>query len=612
MEIPNNITKGDLQKASDRIISEGIPNNAHSSTYDVLYENELLPAKLIVSYANIYANGKELERTSFKGGKGTECFNLLEKNGFQIIEKSKFYPELIKFLEQSQTNNLKYGHYIREYKGLKVKVSFGQGTPARITWITFLRDDQTASNGIYPVYLFYKKLNLLILSYGISETNVPQLTWDIDDSIPTIMSYFADHNYDKPYRYGNSFVNKVYDANNLPNENTINSDLDKILSKYKNEKQELKKPETMESTDVKVDTSKYDNILTAIQTKPFILLAGLSGTGKSRIVRELAYKTCNEPALRNRNRPGNYELITVKPNWHDSSELLGYVSRISGEKYISTMFIKFIVKAWKYENTPFFLCLDEMNLAPVEQYFAEYLSIIETRNNSNGMVSSDPILDSNQIGENNFKELLNELGISNDSYPELYEQFLNEGIQIPNNLVVMGTVNMDETTHSFSRKVLDRAMTIEMNKVDLRGGLLKSEDDLSYLENPIPYDSVIGDKIFGYEVYQELDKRHEVLNYLEELNEVLNGSPFKVAYRVRDEFLIYIYYHLKKSNNLNLALDNLTFMKVLSRIEGDEGRVNSVLMQLKDLFEEKGFENSLEKVIEMKTKLDYGYTSFWS
>lgn len=120
---------------------------------------------------------------------------------------------------------------------------------------------------------------------------------------------------------------------------------------------------------VKSNNGSEMNILTAIKTKPFILLAGISGTGKSRLVRTLAYKTCEKLELRqDPKKPGNFELIPVRPNWHDSSELMGYVSRINGEKYITTSFLQFIAKAWKNIETPFFLCLDEMNLAPVEQY----------------------------------------------------------------------------------------------------------------------------------------------------------------------------------------------------------------------------------------------------
>ncbi len=136
----------------------------------------------------------------------------------------------------------------------------------------------------------------------------------------------------------------------------------------------------------------YRRELCAIKTKPFIIVAGISGTGKSRLVRTLAYKTCFLKNLQNDNRPGNFELIKVKPNWHDTSELIGYVSRINGPSYVVPSFLKFIIKAWRYPQIPFFVCLDEMNLAPVEQYFAEYLSLIETRQLRNGQVYSDALL----------------------------------------------------------------------------------------------------------------------------------------------------------------------------------------------------------------------------
>ncbi len=370
-----------------------------------------------------------------------------------------------------------------------------------------------------------------------------------------------------------------------------------------------------EKTFVKKSNMPNNNdILTAIQTKPFILLAGISGTGKSRLVRELAFKTCNNELLREDiNKPGNYELISVKPNWHDSSELIGYISRISGEKYIATPFIKFIAKAWKYSEIPFFLCLDEMNLAPVEQYFAEYLSIIETRSSKEGIVLSDAILEMKTIGENNFVNLLKEIDVNNTGdKKKLHTQFTKNGIQIPNNLVVMGTVNMDETTYSFSRKVLDRAMTIEMNNIDLYSGLDIEKNELSYPEEYISFDSIVGNKTIGAEVFKEFDKSKDVLNYLKNLNQILDGSPFKIAYRVRDEFLIYAFHNDKKNGDFGHALDVLTSMKVLSRIEGDEAKVKQILEDLLDFFNKKDFQTSLSKVEEMLNKLEYGYTSFWS
>lgn len=352
------------------------------------------------------------------------------------------------------------------------------------------------------------------------------------------------------------------------------------------------------------------SILNAIKTKPFVLLAGISGTGKSRLVRTLAYQTCSNPELQiDKNKPGNFELIPVRPNWHDSTELMGYVSRINGEKYVTTSFLKFIAKAWKNLETPFFLCLDEMNLAPVEQYFAEYLSIIETRQVKDGKIGSDYLIaKSNFENEKLYIKLLEDLNLQND------KRFV-EGISFPNNLVVIGTVNMDETTHSFSRKVLDRAMTFEMNDIDLNAGLEEFNIDWDYPQNYISGKEVIGKFTAGNEVVNQFSESKLVIEYLQKINDQLEGTPFKIAYRVRDEFLIYCYYASQNkldTNWLNIALDEMISMKILSRIEGDDIKTGDVLKNLLNILTED-FTKSKSKLKEMDNRLQKsGYTSYWS
>ncbi|MCR5248477.1 MAG: AAA family ATPase [Paludibacteraceae bacterium] len=355
--------------------------------------------------------------------------------------------------------------------------------------------------------------------------------------------------------------------------------------------------------------SKFAALLTALRTKPFVLLAGISGTGKSRIVRELA-RACweNGSDEYKAHKPRNFEMIQVKPNWHDSSELLGYVSRIGEEpEFVAGEFLKFVVKAWSEPDVPYFLCLDEMNLAPVEQYFAEYLSVIESRKLEKGMIVTDPILrKENQQWYHTLVSLLTE------SNEELHTQFLNEGITIPQNLFVVGTVNMDETTFSFSRKVLDRAMTIEMNEVDLNEGLDENEDDeFGYIGN-----SIIPQVVEGKDVYVENKKIcDDVIDFLKKVNDVLDRTPFKIAYRTRNEFLVYAV--CRGEENLNNALDEMTSMKILSRIEGDADKTERVLKDMENLLKSY-FENleksvSLAKIEEMIGKLDRTqYTSFWS
>ena len=98
-----------------------------------------------------------------------------------------------------------YSHYSNIFYDLKVRVSFGQGGQANVPWISFLRDGQTTQKGIYPVYLYYKELEILVLAYGISETYPSDANWNLSNPI-TIDDYFAQNNFGKPFRYGKSFV----------------------------------------------------------------------------------------------------------------------------------------------------------------------------------------------------------------------------------------------------------------------------------------------------------------------------------------------------------------------------------------------------------------------
>ena len=373
----------------------------------------------------------------------------------------------------------------------------------------------------------------------------------------------------------------------------------------------------------------YRPYLTAIKSKPFLLLAGISGTGKSRIVRELARACWDEGSEEYKaQKPENFEMIQVKPNWHDSTELIGYVSRVSGEAvYVIGDFLRFVTKAWENLDVPYFLCLDEMNLAPVEQYFAEFLSVIESRkSDGKGHVTTDPIL--KKSTEDWYRVLTAELTGDNEA---LRTQFLEEGIALPQNLIVVGTVNMDETTFSFSRKVLDRAMTIEMNEVDLWGGLDYKYERIGKLSG----DMLIGKAVEGVDVYADNKEVCDIaLEYLKSVNEILDKTPFKVAYRTRNEFLLYVVNNLpytigedgteySRENVIATALDEITSMKVLSRIEGDDTKVpSSLLAELKRVIREQllkitGEDDQIEsvslaKLDEMQERLKSGYTSFWS
>lgn len=321
--------------------------------------------------------------------------------------------------------------------------------------------------------------------------------------------------------------------------------------------------------------------LTALRTKPFMLLAGISGTGKSRIVRKLAQATTtqayeNDEDRWKDNRPENFELIQVKPNWHNSMDVVGFYSNIS-KKYEFTPFVEFIVKAWQHTDTPYFLCLDEMNLAPVEEYFAEFLSAIESRStDKDGNYVTDPIIKPfKEFGKEACEEMLKHLlgeALYTESNP-LAKQFAEKGLTLPPNLMVMGTVNMDETTFSFSRKVLDRAMSIEMNEVDYDSFLSGDSDQFPLLTDWNEW--LVNRPQQASEVKDQIDSE-KVITYLKAVNGLMEGSPFKLGYRAANEALLYVAASQTlggESFSLEKAMDEFTLMKILSRIEGDDNRL---------------------------------------
>lgn len=389
----------------------------------------------------------------------------------------------------------------------------------------------------------------------------------------------------------------------------------------------------------------YSNIIRAMRTKPFLLLAGISGTGKSRIVKQMAFDSCpdNTVLRSDPTSPGNYCLIEVKPNWHDSTELIGYESKINGNTYQLTPFVKFLAKAMLYPDVPFFLCLDEMNLAPVEQYFAEFLSVLESRTKIDGHIVSEPLIKAEIFKKYALEKTLFSKEVVTSDYSntsatveqtadygkeaEIYELLREQGLRIPENVVVIGTVNMDETTHQFSRKVIDRAMTIEMNlpEGDPFMDFFANASELEYRTDPTSPLLYLASETKASDIVKALaadnaDKtewlKGEVATFLTNLNGALNNTPFKVAYRVQNELMLYFYQLWLEDKTahwrdiLNTACDQILMMKVLPRIEGDEELLENPLKELTTFCEP--YTNASKKIKEMTDRLDQSrFASFW-
>ena len=289
-----------------------------------------------------------------------------------------------------------------------------------------------------------------------------------------------------------------------------------------------------------------ENFYLSLKSKPFVILAGTSGTGKTRLVRLFSEAI-----------GANYKLVAVRPDWSDSSDLFGHVN-LKGE-FIPGAIINYIHEAAKPENinTPYFLCLDEMNLARVEYYLSDFLSIIETRHREKDHVVTDEII-LDQAATDVFGKII-----------------------LPENLYVVGTVNMDETTFPFSKKVLDRANTIEFSYVDLVPDYSEITEEAeaqncsnSFLKTEyitLMSDVDTEDRQFVSDICVELQV----------INKILQGANAQVGYRVRDEIVFYMLNN-KKTDLLDkdLAFDNEIMQKILPRIQGSSTSIKDMLCEL--------------------------------
>lgn len=243
-----------------------------------------------------------------------------------------------------------------------------------------------------------------------------------------------------------------YNRDSLPEDEVLLQDLESLVSNYKQyvdivlqDRADETTPEE-EITPVSINVgeqleqvkqyihhkgflypdSLMENFYLSLKTKPFVILAGVSGTGKTKLVKLFA------EALGATMANGQFTLIPVRPDWSDPSDLLGYKD-LSGV-FRPGRLTEVLVEASKPENKnkPYFICLDEMNLARVEYYFSDLLSVMETQEWQGSRIVTSAL-----IGPESLRD---------------EDQSLYGGLTLPDNVYVIGTVNMDETTHPFSKR----------------------------------------------------------------------------------------------------------------------------------------------------------------
>lgn len=510
------------------------------------------------------------------------------------MDLMNYYNELIRFINVADKQITGQGttddatvfnrERIKEIKGLKVDVSFGMGRASGIPWISFLGNGQSTKNGIYPVYLYFKSENLLVLAYGVSVTNVPNKKWGLKN-MKTISEFFEENKLGTPYNYGNSFLFKSYKSNQMPSAQTINNDLNEMLNYYNSLDLMAHSKHTIIKTNLEYKSFQKDSKLAGITfleknvcrfissllTKPFVILTGLAGSGKTKLAQAFAMWICESD--------NQYCIVPVGADWTNREPLLGFPNALIENDYKKDEYgvLKLIIEANKNSDKPYFLILDEMNLSHVERYFADFLSVMESK----GKIS----LHSGNVDWNNVPS---EIGF-------------------PKNLFIIGTVNIDETTYMFSPKVLDRANVIEfrVTKDEMENYLQSNSainlDNLEGLGANMAGSFVEIAKDNSLEAPDTVELNKALMNFFLELKKT--GAEF--GYRSASEILRFaaVVNKIETTWSMTQIIDAAIIQKLLPKVHGSRRKLEPVLKTLGHLCLQEG--QKFDDLLNAPTEIDF-------
>lgn len=560
-------TRDILLQAIEKInLDPNLRNNRNSSTYDLIFNNTKYPPILVLSEANKINGGDELFLADFNN-KIDVPFKILSDNGFVISKKSiSLKDEFELWLKKKHKE--KSGAVSSYIRSIEILSNLFFENQKINTKDLFEVSDLKTLNDLYKEVLKHQKDKNSYLFYskapGYGENNF------FSASLKNYIDFIISKNMDKP-------TSILYEFKNSINNSNLNFSKELIL-----------------------------RFIASLTSKPFVILSGLSGSGKTKIAQSFVQWICENDT--------QYKIVPVGADWTNREPLVGYPNGLVAEEYITpdSGVIHLLMEAIKKgnENKPFFLILDEMNLSHVERYFADFLSIME---------SNDTI----KLYTGNARKSLDNLEIPLE-------------IGWPKNVFIIGTVNIDETTYMFSPKVLDRANVIEFRITD--------NEIKDFLENPgIPdLKKLNGQGVAMAESFLSIaaqtsiakndDLAKELVSFFNQLKNV--GAEF--GYRSATEImqLAAKLKTLEPTISDNDCLDIAIMQKLLPKLHGSRSKLVKILIALAGLcidgmtaedFEKKfedlyknGFDGltikypiSFEKLIRMyKNVLANGFTSY--
>jgi len=567
--IPPNIDRTHVLSAIREIDANPPPPSRESVDYRLEHEDKTYPPKYVVSVANRFANGTDLDPATFSAGE-TETNPLLRKLGFTVrqAKEDAIAKTRSTTFEALRRTVLRDGHHF---------------------------DTETLSH-----YLLALQTKRFVILSGVSGTGKTRLAMALAEHFPAVrkervaQSLPADTVQLKVEPYMLKYQRMVVPVALAPRIKT--GDDERLLVRFPGgEEMLLCKPYVTKAVMLMLRGSARAWFLKTFKVGDVFGLRVIEGEGDTPSQLELS-PLADRIETR---RVGNACVVAVRPDWTDHRALLGYFNPLR-KRYETTPFLRFLLEARdECERAvaegrgpaPFFAILDEMNLARVEHYFSDFLSCME---------SGEPL----ELHDDSDLEDMD--GLDDDELREIPKT-----LRVPVNVFFTGTVNVDETTYLFSPKVLDRAFVIELNEVDLAsygkeaggggGFALPSFRSFESAEKPAP-------KHWG-----ALDAESRAALVRLEAVLVKEGRPF--GYRVANEIARFIELAIEQSGGSNgeriVAFDLAIRSKILPKLNGTQQELQSTLSALASFCKEGDLTRCAAKVARMQDCLTrQGFTSF--